>query len=139
MQEKPIAGLSFDGLRPWEPDYPNIECEAQGRIFDLHNCARFLGYTFAADGTLTFAWHHYEGWDTTRHPELVVLRFAGVRHLSAAQAEDWDTRCGDDTEEWYYEPHESGGALLRFEIADSFLEFCADAVGFEVRPAPPPT
>lgn len=127
------GGFVFEGLEPWAPDYPNIECQVGERLFDLHNCAHFLGYTFAADGTLALAWHHYVPWDAPQPQDLVVLRFGGVRNFVATQADDWDIRAASDTEDWFYEPLEHG-ARLEFNVADSELAFEAVAVSFEARP-----
>ena len=127
------AGLQFEGLEPWEAAVPTIEWQVAGRLIDLHNCGRFLGYTFASDGSLTLTWHHDEPWDPSHEAELAILRFTDVRHFVATQEDDWDARAATDTEEWYYEPLQSGGAL-RFEVADSVLEFHARSVAFELRP-----
>ena len=128
----PGGGLLFKGLEPWLPDYPNIECQTGERLFDLHNCARFLGNTFAADGTLALTWHHYVPWDAPEPQDLVVLRFSGVRNFVATQADDWDVRASSDTAEWFYEPLDAGARLV-FAVADSELSFDATAVSIEAR------
>jgi hypothetical protein len=41
--------MIFEGLEPIAEGEPEVDVRAQGRIFDLHNCAAFLGYEHRPD------------------------------------------------------------------------------------------
>lgn len=87
-------------MDPWPENEPIIECSQGEERFDLHNCADFVAFAWAATGelSLTFAHRasaHCPG-SADLHDALITLRFSGLQRWSVEQEPDWVVEQGDE-------------------------------------------
>lgn len=114
--------MAFSGLKHPQMDVPLIELETpDGQVLDLYNDHSLSSLTIRAD-ELTFEF-------ASSDRGVVLVRFAGVRHLRVEQPADWDPGEASDIDHllvrtsgpWRRIAFKAGGLEYEFDCDELLL------------------
>ncbi|MEW9553310.1 hypothetical protein [Nonomuraea sp. NPDC050783] len=122
---------SFVGLRPWSTRGPEIEFEADGGSFDLHNNARVERLTIAPGGpALTLTFTYCDDWrELDSRGRVVELEFGGIRDLKLELPADYDPLAAISLEGITHQEI-SGISHFDVDMGDVRCSFVADVLTF---------
>jgi hypothetical protein len=129
--------MIFEGLEPIAEGEPEVDVRAQGRIFDLHNCATFLGYRYRPPDQLSFSFLYTCDDDQlpTRITRELELRFHGVKDLRV-EMEDLSFEGEADTlSHITYHQVEEGLGLFQLSFLDGLdIHFRSRSLSLREKP-----
>ena len=71
--------MKFNGCNPFSPEKPTIEISYSGKVWDLHNDAEFLGFSYIVKAkAISLKWRYYYEAEGGLLNEVITLEFLDV-------------------------------------------------------------